>query len=278
MANVFEIRTGAAINRPVIGWANIGLTRSVTATSAADGFPAIAARTYASYEGWKPVGSSGTFTMSVSATIDYIGVFFTGSGTVRLEYVTGGSTVIAGEAEASGAVMALFDAANVSTVRVIVSGFSGYLANVMLGRYTELQRNIFVGHRPVNYARSVDRVQGLSESGQFLGHIVRRSTKATRIDLENLTPAYYRDTLDPFVDASTRQPHYWTYRRTIPQGAPEQLVWGSTPMVWATLPITLQPSISAADQVAWAQTAGDPDVSNARANGMMSAGWNIVAL
>lgn len=285
MAKAIDLRTGAArTNQPIIGWQNIALTRSVTATSAALGFPAIAARTYASYEGWRPVGSSGTLTMTVNETIDYIGLFFTGTGTVQVESVVGASTINTDLTPASGAVLVLFNAASVSQVRVIVSGLSGYLANIMIGRYTELQRRIYVGHRPINYGRITDRVQGLSESGQFLGHIVRRRTKATRVDVSNLTPSYYRDVLDPFVAASTEQPHYWSYRRRIPQeGLPEEtltLLWGSLTMVWESLPITItiEEGIPAEDQAAWAQVQDNPDVDNALPNGMMSLGWNIVAL
>jgi hypothetical protein len=269
----------------VIGWKNIALNRSVSATSAALGFPAIAARTYASYEGWKPVGSAGTFTMTANATIDYIGLFFQGSGTVQLSYVTGGNTIIVGIFPASGAVFALINDASVTSVIITVSGFSGYLANVMLGRYTEIQRRIYVGHRPISYGRNVDRVQGLSESGQFLGHIVRRKTKTTRVDISNLTPEYYQNVLDEFIEASTSQPHYWSYRRDIPQAGadpltPISLIWGSLTMVWGTSVISLerQPLVSATDQAAWAQVQGNPDVDNSLSNGMMSAGWDIVAL
>lgn len=279
MSTTIDIRTGAKrTNQPVIGWKNIALNRSVSATSAALGFPAIAARTYASYEGWQPVGSAGTFTMTANATIDYIGLFFQGSGTVQLSYVTGGTTIVLGSFPASGAVLALINAASVTSVIITVSGFSGYLANVMLGRYTEIQRRIYVGHRPISYGRNVDRVQGLSESGQFLGHIVRRKTKTTRVDISNLTPEYYQNVLDEFVEASTSQPHYWSYRREIPQSGPNALTWGSLTMVWGTSVITLQPVVSATDQAAWAQVQGNPDVDNVLSNGMMSAGWDIVAL
>ena len=277
MAKAIDLRTLYS-NQPVIGWRNIALNRAVSATSAANGFPAIAARTYASYEGWKPTGSAGTFTMTVDATIDYIGLHFTGSGTVVVQYVVGATTITTEPTTASGAVMVLFDAASVATISVIVTGFTGYLANIMTGRYTELQRKLYVGHRPINYGRATDRVQGLSESGQFLGHITRRSTKATRVDVQNLTPAYYRDVLDPFVEAGVRQPHYWSYRREIPQGAPKQLLWGGLVMLWGTLPIKLQEFVDAGDQAAWAQVQGDPDVDNSLPNGMMSAGWDIVAL
>ena len=216
--------------------------------------------------------------MTVNATIDYIGLHFTGSGTVRVEYVVGSTTISTESTSASGAVMVLFDAASVVTVQVIVSDFTGYLANIMLGRYTELQRKLYVGHKPVNYGRVTDRVQGLSESGQFLGHITRRTTKATRIDVQNLTPSYYRNTLNSFIEAGVMQPHYWSYRREIPQGAPQQLLWGSAPMLWGTLPITLTDIVPADDQVAWAQVQGNPEISNALPNGMMSASWDIVAL
>jgi hypothetical protein len=258
MAITIDLRTGTnKTNNPIIGWQNVAQLSTASATSTTSGFPAIAALTYASYEGWKPDGTSGTFTLSLNDNLDYIGIQFIGSGTATIEYVYGATTVSSGSFAANGAAMLLFDFQSVQTIRVIVSSFSGYLANIMCGRYTELQRKIYVGHTPINYARNVDRVQGLSESGQFLGHIVRRRTKSTTIDVANLTPDYYRTTLDPFFAASTEQPHYWSYRRSIPQ------------------PVT---DVDAKDQTAWAQVSGNPSVSNAMTNGMMSASWGIIAI
>lgn len=256
MAKVFDNRSDAN-NQPLIGWRNIALDKAVTATSAAAGFPAIAARTYASYEGWRPTGSSGTFTMTVNDDISYIGLFFAGSGTAVVSYTVGATTTTLPPTDASGAVVVFFDSTNVATVQVVVSDFQGYLANIMLGEFTEIERRMYVGHTPVAYGRVTDRVQGLSESGQFLGNITRRRTNVTRVDIQNVTPSHYKFVLDGFVAASTQQPHYWSYRRSVPQ------------------PVL---DVDATDQVAWAQVQGNPQVQNQLANGMMSVGWDIVAL
>lgn len=259
MATTIDLRTiGIKNNNPVIGWQNIARDLVATATSFAPGFPAAAALTYASYEGWSPISTSGTFEISLSANVNYIGLHFIGSGTATVQYVTGGSTISSGSFPASGAVLILFNISPVTVIRVIVSSFTGYLANIMFGQLTEIQRKIYVGHTPINFARNVDRVQGLSESGQFLGHIIRRKTKSTRVEVNNLTATYYRTVLDPFFEAATQQPHYWSYRREIPQ--PGGVVVDEKP------------------QTAWAQVTGNPSVSNAMSNGMMSASWDITAI
>ena len=258
MATTIDLRTGAnKTNNPVIGWKNIAQNFTATATSSKAGFSPAAALTYASYEGWSPSSTSGTLSLTITGNVNYIGVHFIGSGTGTIEYVTGGSTISSGTFSASGAVLFLFNVNPLTTVRIIVSSFTGYVANVMFGEYTELQRKIYVGHSPINYSRNVERVQGLSESGQFLGHIIRRRTKSTRVEVNNLTPDYFRTVLDPFFEAAAEQPHYWSYRRDIPQV-------GST--------------VDAKDQTAWAQVTGNPSASNALSNGMMTASWDIVAI
>jgi hypothetical protein len=276
MGNITDIRS-TPTNQPIIGWDN--RITSAVATSAAAGFPAAAALTYASYEGWSPDGGNGTLTVSVNALSGYVGVYINGTGTVKLSHLVGSTTTQLGEYSGRGAFVVLFNQANVVLIDVEVVGLTGFVANVMAGPLTELQRKIFVGHRPIKFARQVDRAQGLSESGAFLGSIIRRQTNATRIDVSNLTPDYYKDQLDGFIEASTRQPHYWSYRRELTSGgSPQTLVWGSFTMVWGSAPIVVSGFVDSSDQVAWAQVQGDPEVQNQLPNGMMSAGWSIVAL
>lgn len=263
-------------NFPIIAWDN--RAQSASGSTTADGFSAAAALTYASYEGWRPVDGFGSLEVVVSATIDYAAAYIVGSGAVTVSRVTGTTVTPLGIYQGPGAIFVAFDPVSVGAIRLGVSDLTGYVANVMAGRLTELQRKIYVGHTPIKFGRQVDRVQGLSESGAFLGTIVRRQTNATRIDASNITPDYYRSVLDPFVQASTRQAHYWSYRREIPQGAPQQLLWGAAVMVWGTEAITAQGFVSDADQVAYAQVQGDPSVENSLGNGMMSAGWDIIAL
>jgi hypothetical protein len=72
-------------------------------------------------------------------------------------------------------------------------------AVLMVGLMMKVQRNLYVGHSPLTYARKLNVVNQRSEAGNFLGRIVLGETFETEVALMNLTPAWYRGTFDQFV-------------------------------------------------------------------------------
>jgi hypothetical protein len=86
------------------------------------------------------------------------------------------------------------------------------IAVLYAGLSTRLERRIYVGHTPVTYGREVVTVGGHSESGQYLGETVRRETRSTQVQLQNLTPDWYRQVLDPFIAQRPRQPAFFAWR------------------------------------------------------------------
>lgn len=109
-----------------------------------------------------------------------------------------------------------------------------------MGSMLRVQRRIYVGHSPLVLQRKTVVSSGKSESGQFLGRVVRSTTYETKIAVQNLTPTWVRQRLDPFMAASADTPFFWSWR----------------PCDYPT-------------EVGFAWTTGDPSVSNARPNGMM---------
>jgi hypothetical protein len=114
------------------------------------------------------------------------------------------------------------------------------IAVVYAGALLVLQRRIYVGHTPIPYGRSAKITNGRSESGNFLGRIVLNEKTQSAVKMQNLTPAWYRQHLDPFIAASKEAPFFFAWR-----------------------------PLSYPREVGYAWMTNDPQPSNARANGMM---------
>jgi hypothetical protein len=88
--------------------------------------------------------------------------------------------------------------------------------------------------------RTTRIVNGRSESGDYLGRIVLSDALATQVDLQNMTPAWFRDNMLPFLEAAVSVPFFFAWRfNTYP---------GEVGYVWLT---------------------DDPKPVNQRPNGMM---------
>ena len=142
----------------------------------------------------------------------------------------------------------LFNVAAPAEIQIIIAGATdpARIAVLYIGKSIRLERNIYVGHTPITYGRSRKSINGLSENGQYLGQLVVRETLTTNVALQNLTPAWYRSTLDPFFAEKPRRPCFWAWR---PEGYP--------------------------DEVGYAWVEGDPMPVNQRSNGMMSVNWQF---
>lgn len=113
-------------------------------------------------------------------------------------------------------------------------------AVVYCGTLLVLQRRIYVGHQPMPYARSTKVVNGKSESGNFLGRIILNQMTQTKVGLQNMTPAWYRTYMEPFVQHAYEAPFFFAWR---PQSYPREIGFA-----WLT---------------------NDPMPTNQRQNGMM---------
>lgn len=109
-----------------------------------------------------------------------------------------------------------------------------------IGKMLRVQRRIYVGHSPFVLQRKTVVSSGKSENGQFLGRVVRSTTFETSVEVKNLTAAWVRQNLDPFLNVAADRPFFWSWR----------------PCAYPT-------------EVGYAWTMDDPDVSNQRPNGMM---------
>lgn len=278
---LLDLRT-TPTNQPVMAWENAVRTSGMFGSSAVAGFSANAARTYQTYEGWRPTGGTGTLTSTFTQrSINYVGATLLGTpagSLLQLWISTNGNTFtpLGGLLDAdTPALWLLDDTANVVAVRIEVFGMTtGYVANVMAGTRTELQRRLYVGHTPIKYGRETTRLRGVAENGSFMGTIIRRRTIGTSVSVENLTPAYYRDTLDPMFVALQEQPHYFAWRAWIAD--PAWITDEDGEAITDESGVKLHDTTaSPLDEVAYAWADPDPNMGNSRPNGMVQASWSL---
>jgi hypothetical protein len=114
------------------------------------------------------------------------------------------------------------------------------------GPLTILQRGIYVGHTPITDGLVTETVNNRSISGHYLGTTVLSRHNMTAVALANLTPAWYRTYLRPFIAA--RVPFFFAWK---PETYPYEIGYG------------------------WFPDGHNPKPSNQRNNGMMQVSWQM---
>lgn len=254
ISNALVLSRAEQEGRPIIGWDNRLASVPFSVTSSAAAFPASNLFVPATSFPWKSTGNAAqTITITNGgAPVDYIGIArhnLNQSGrtlTIRFN----GTIVYGPQIPARNqCLMFFFGGAVPETITITLGAGSspaviGYLA---FGQALMLQRGIYVGHTPITYGRDRKIIKGLSESGQYLGELVVRSNNRTGVSLQNLTPDWYRQNLDPIFE-----------RRT--------------PFFWAWYPTKY------AAEVGYVWLDGEPKMSNQRSNGMVEASMTLVGL
>jgi F5/8 type C domain-containing protein len=240
-------------NNGRIGWHNLVTAANVTASSEAVGFPALNLGNPMTFQVWRASGLAAqtiTVNLGASTVVNYIGIARHNLGTAGVNYTIQGSadgdtwTTIAGPVGPSdnGIIFHNFTQGSYAYIRLQLGAGSvaAQLAVLYVGRVLVLERRIYVGHTPINYGRESIVSSGMSESGQFLGRVLRRETNSTKVTLANLTPEWYRSEFEPFAAVAAVTPFFYAWR---PQKYPAE--------------------------VAYAWSTDDPRPSNTRSNGMM---------
>lgn len=120
---------------------------------------------------------------------------------------------------------------------------------IYLGTKLQLQRHIYVGHSPITLSRKSIVSNGRSESGQFLGRVLRSETLSSAVAMRNITPAWYRANIPAFQRAAQVNPFFFAWRP------------GTYP-----------------NEVGYAWMTNDISVSNAKSNGMMQFAFSMDAI
>lgn len=240
-------------NAGVIGYNNVLNVNNVTATSALDTNPITNVANPATAYTWEASSAADqTITINTAGqTIDYIGIARHNLNQVGLTVTVkyNGITVVPATSVSDiQAILFLQNEATPDTIEIIISGATqpAQIGVIYTGVSLRLERNIYVGHTPITYGRNRKTVNGVSENGQYLGEIVVRQTNITSVNLQNLTPAWYRSFLDPFFALTPRVPCFWAWR---PEGYPSEVGF------------------------CWLE--GEPSMSNQRSNGMVECSWSF---
>lgn len=216
-------------NQPRLCWQSFVDPDNVTATSETDENPVTNLTNPATSFVWQASSTAQQdIDFGVEGEVDYIGIArhnFGGATEVRLQFKIGTDYVTVRDwfqPPLQQTILILFNIASPDEVRISIRGNVSppILGVVYIGRATVIQRRIYVGHTPITYGRNVQTVGAVSESGQYLGELVRRESRSTSIALQNLTPQWYRDELDPFVSQRPRRPAFFAWR---PQSYPNEV-------------------------------------------------------
>jgi hypothetical protein len=253
-------------NNPIIGYQNLVTSTNISATTADADFPAANLANPSTSLRWLgEIGSPEadeyiTIEVNTAELIDYVGIARHNFGTAQIPVSIEGlvdpdasplvwDEIVQDSIPANDQPLILrFTPAAYASVRIRLQPGSAAptAAVVYVGKLLVLQRRIYVGHTPINYGRASKVINAKSENGSFLGRIVLNESTTSKVDLQNLTPDWYRTYFDPFVTAAREKPFFWAWR---PSDYPAECGYA-----WLT---------------------NDPKPSNQLANGMMQVSFDM---
>jgi len=254
---------GANANSPVFGIHTIVTISNVAADGADTGHPVTNVANPATHNYWLGEDNSAqnlTVITGYEDDLDYVGVAGHNFGTDAI------AVKIQGQYEDGGAwsdlsteflpaddrpIIFRFDPQSLYGARLVMATGAAppRVAVLYVGKLLVMQRRVYVGHAPINYAGAVEATNGLSESGQFLGRIVTGETYGTAFNFDNVNAAWFRTYMAPFLQTAKQEPFFFAWR---PGTYPLETAYG-----WLTQP---------------------PRPTNSRGNGMMAIELQIGGL
>lgn len=229
-----EVQSGGGTidsDNPIIGYDNLVTTGNVSSDTAATGYPVTNIANSSTALIWKGTLASPAvdeyvvLNLQTAELVDYVGIarhnFHTAQIAVSIEVLNETTSPDTWDELTSpaippndGPLIFRFTAQGIAQVRIrMQSGTAApYMGVVYSGSLLALQRKLGVGHTPINYARSSRVMSARSEAGDFLGRIILNEMTSNKLALENLSPAWYRAYLAPFILASRAEPFFIAWR------------------------------------------------------------------
>lgn len=101
-------------------------------------------------------------------------------------------------------------------ISIDVNSEAPRIAVIYVGKLLVLERGIKIDvtHVPITFGRRTSVVNGMSETGNFLGRIVLSESRKSRAEFFGFTPDFYRQQVDPFLDAARETPFFWSWAPT----------------------------------------------------------------
>lgn len=244
---------------PRIGWHNLVAADNVTADEEANDEPVVNIANPATYLRWRGTTTaqqSVQVTLPLAQDVNYFAIakhnLGSSGATLAFQSSTDGSAwtdaISPLVLSSDNVVIYEFDTVFASFFRLLITPGSEppAIAVLYIGQTLVLQRRIYVGHTPFPFGRKSTVSNGRSESGEFLGRTLRRQFLESSVDMQNITPSWYREHMEPFVQAATTRPFFWSWR---PSSYP--------------------------DECGYAWLSDDVKTSNMRPNGMMQFSFQM---
>lgn len=223
-------------DHPLVGWDNIVTDSNIAATSAADGYPASNLAAPITFREWRATSNAQqylTITTDGITENDYVAIAVHNFGEigsqVSVEEFVGGSW----SEVASPAIFADNDpilwrftpgARSQLRVRIQAGSAAARAAVIYCGKLLIMERRIYAGHTPMPHGRVSNISNGFSESGQFLGRILLGASRATQAAFRLLTPSWYRENMEPFLQVAQTTPFFFAWR---PASYPLEVGYGA---------------------------------------------------
>lgn len=198
---------------PLIGWHNVVTFASLSATSAATGYPVTNLSTPSTIDRWVG-GSAAELLVTVSGLddeVDYVGIARHNLGSkgieVSVEVLTADAGGVWAEAFAGvlpgddSPLLLRFAAVTVIGVRLrlLAGDAAPDIAVLHVGKMIQMQKGLQADWVPLHRALEVEKFLGRNDAGDFLGAIVTRRRAAATATFRLLTSAWYDATLAGFV-------------------------------------------------------------------------------
>lgn len=218
---------------PLIGYDNVVTTSNIAATSAATGSPPSNLANPATHLKWIAGNTDSpqylTITLDGLTEIGYVAAaghnWGSSGATVSIEQQTDNSPEWE---EVAGTELIPADDTpliwwitpslypNALRIKIVVvdesPGIEPEAAVVYAGVPLRLERKLYADHTPISQARRLDVSNGRSESGEFLGRVVKGEWRETTASFRLFTPAWYRENMPDFLDAAKTKPFFFAWR------------------------------------------------------------------
>lgn len=257
----------ANLDNPVIGINNQVTASNITGVTSQDpNFPASNMGNPSTALVWKSLIIAGSgqvvcqIPLSNPTTVNYLGVakhnFGSDQSLIYIQQFVSGAwiSIFAGVVVPNdGPVIFRWDGCNpaATDIRLIVinNTLLSTAAVVYIGSLTMLPRRIYVGHTPITMGRATNVVNGMSESGNFLGRLILGEARGTSFSQKNVNASNMRTIIDPFVKLAQSIPFFFAWR-----------------------------PLSYPFEVGYCWLNGDVKPSNQLANGMMQCDFNVTGI
>lgn len=250
ISNTAYLATAETRNRPIIAWHSIVKLSDLLTYGSADGRPVSNLWSPDTATFWEGVGNGFDWVLITNpsnASVDYVAIVKHNLGSRKIPYgvevSNDGITYSLWSAYKTPAndspIVDYFQPTTAAFIRIRFSetvftlpGSKPIAAHVRAGRVTVLPRKIYVDHAPTGLVKKAESVTQMSESGQYLGTVVTRTTYTDEIRQENNLPDFVRDNIVPFANhANGSRPDDGTAQVTFffawrPSSFPHEIIYG----------------------------------------------------